>query len=73
MTQALREPTLQTLGLGTVIDIFRNARLPANPGDLVDEVFGEGPKRGSLVRYTEWPKPGTRSPRLPSPTSTRAK
>jgi len=49
MTQALREPTLQTIGLGTVIDIFRNAGLPANPGDLVDEVFGEGPKRGSLV------------------------
>ena len=49
MTQALREPTLQTIGLGTVIDIFRNARLPASSGDLVDEVFGKGPKRGSLV------------------------
>jgi len=49
MTQALREPTLQTIGLGTVIDIFRNARLPVSRGDLVDEVFGVGPKRGSLV------------------------
>jgi hypothetical protein len=49
MTQTLREPTLQTLGLGTVLDIFKNARLPANPADLVDQVFGNGGKRGSLV------------------------
>jgi len=49
MTQVLRKPTLQTIGLGNVIDIFRNGRLPASPGDLVDEVFGIGTDRGSLV------------------------
>ena len=49
MTQTLREPTLQTLGLGSVLDIFKNARLPADPAELVDEVFGNGGKRGSLV------------------------
>jgi len=49
MTQTLREPTLQTLGLGTVLDIFKNARLPADPAGLVDEVFGKSGKRGSLV------------------------
>ena len=49
MTQTLREPTLQTMGLGTVIDIFRNAALPANTPELVDEVFGVEGQRGSLV------------------------
>jgi len=49
MTQTLREPTLQTMGLGTVIDIFRNAGLPANTPELVDEVFGAEGQRGSLV------------------------
>ncbi len=49
MTQTLREPTLQTLGLGTVLDIFKNGRLPADPAGLVDEVFGKSGERGSLV------------------------
>jgi enoyl-CoA hydratase/carnithine racemase len=49
MTQTLREPTLQTLGLGTVLDIFKNGRLPADPEDLVLEVFGGNGDRGSLV------------------------
>ena len=49
MTQTLREPTLQTLGLGTVLDIFQNGRLPADPEDLVLEVFGGNGARGSLV------------------------
>ena len=33
MTQTMREPTLQTLGLGTVLDIFKNGRLPAEPAE----------------------------------------
>jgi enoyl-CoA hydratase/carnithine racemase/3-hydroxyacyl-CoA dehydrogenase len=45
----MREPTLQTLGLGTVLDIFKNGRLPADPAGLVDEVFGNSGNRGSLV------------------------
>jgi 3-hydroxyacyl-CoA dehydrogenase len=45
----MREPTLRTLGLGSVIDIFRNGRLPAETGDLVDQVFGNSGARGSMV------------------------
>lgn len=49
MTKSIRQSTLQTLGLGSVIDIFRNGKLPADPGDLVDRVFGGPDERGSLV------------------------
>jgi enoyl-CoA hydratase/carnithine racemase len=49
MTKAMRQTTLETLGLGTVLDIFRRGRLPAEPGPLVDRVFGPEGQRGSLV------------------------
>ncbi len=49
MTQSIRQPTLQTLGLGSVTDIFRNGRLPREASELVDRVFGAPPDRGSLV------------------------
>ncbi len=49
MTKSIRQSTLQTLGLGSVIDIFRNGRLPVDTGDLVDQVFGGPGERGSLV------------------------
>ncbi len=49
MSKAMREPTLQTMGLGNVIDIFQNGRTPADTGDLVDQVFGNSGQRGSLV------------------------
>ena len=49
MTQSLREPTLRTLGLGTVHDVFRRGALPAEAGDLVDRVFGPKGSRGSLL------------------------
>ncbi len=45
----LREPTLETLGLGSVLDIFRAGRMPADAAALVDEVFGPADQRGSLV------------------------
>jgi enoyl-CoA hydratase/carnithine racemase/3-hydroxyacyl-CoA dehydrogenase len=45
----MREPTLQTIGLGSVIDIFRGGRLPVDTAQLVDTVFGERQERGSLV------------------------
>ena len=48
MTQ-MRQPTLETLGLGTVLDIFKNGKLPENTGNLVDKVFGRSDNRGSLV------------------------
>jgi len=49
MATVLRETTLQTIGLGTVLDIFQNGRLPVSTGDLVDKVFGNSGARGSLV------------------------
>lgn len=49
MATALRESTLQTIGLGTVLDIFKNGKLPVNTSDLVDQVFGDKNNRGSLV------------------------
>jgi len=49
MTSSLRQPTLETLGLGSVSDVFRNAALPVEAGELVDRVFGGPEDRGSLV------------------------
>jgi enoyl-CoA hydratase/carnithine racemase/3-hydroxyacyl-CoA dehydrogenase len=49
MTSAMRTPTLQTMGLGSVIDIFRQGRLPVDAAELVDTVFGKSEERGSLV------------------------
>ena len=45
----MRQSTLETLGLGTVLEIFKNGKLPANTGNLVDQVFGSSDNRGSLV------------------------
>ena len=49
MVKCIRQPTLETLGLGSVLDIFRQGRLPATAGDLVDRVFGGSADRGALV------------------------
>ncbi|MHC4415269.1 MAG: hypothetical protein ACYS0G_08300 [Planctomycetota bacterium] len=49
MTKAMREMTLQTMGLGTVLEIFKRGRLPVEAGDLVDKVFGKPAARGSLA------------------------
>ncbi len=49
MTTTMRETTLQTMGLGNAIDIFSAGRLPADPSDLVDQVFGPAGNRGALV------------------------
>jgi hypothetical protein len=49
MANAMRTSTLETLGLGTVLDIFKNGRLPVDAESLVDEVFGPAGSRGSLV------------------------
>lgn len=48
-TTSMRAPTLATLGLGSVLEIFKNGRLPAQAGDLVDRVFGAPTRRGALV------------------------
>ncbi|UCG88967.1 MAG: hypothetical protein JSW71_10705 [Gemmatimonadota bacterium] len=49
MTTALRESTLQTLGLGNVIEIFRRGQLPVDSGGLVDQVFGNSGNRSAMV------------------------
>ncbi|MFH1529399.1 MAG: hypothetical protein ABIK09_01550 [Pseudomonadota bacterium] len=47
--RCMRQTTLETMGLGTVLEIFRGGRLPVDAGQLVDEVFGPASDRGSLV------------------------
>jgi enoyl-CoA hydratase/carnithine racemase len=49
MTNAMRPSTIETLGLGSVLDIVKRGRLPADTGDLVDKVFGPSGRRGALV------------------------
>jgi enoyl-CoA hydratase/carnithine racemase len=46
---AMRTSTLETLGLGTVLEIFQRGRLPVDLNTLVDNVFGPAGQRGALV------------------------
>ncbi|UCF68376.1 MAG: hypothetical protein JSV80_03500, partial [Acidobacteriota bacterium] len=45
----MRPSTLETLGLGSVLEIFQRGRLPAATNELVDRVFGSAGQRGALV------------------------
>jgi enoyl-CoA hydratase/carnithine racemase/3-hydroxyacyl-CoA dehydrogenase len=45
----MRQSTLETLGLGSVFDLFQMGRYPASTSDLVDRVFGPANHRGSMV------------------------
>ncbi len=47
--KSLRQTTLQTLDLGSVLEIFQNGQMPVSEADLVDKVFGSNGNRGSLV------------------------
>ncbi len=49
MFKSMRQSTLETIGLGSVIEIFQNGKLPVNASDLVDKIFGEPHKRCSMV------------------------
>jgi len=49
MTKTMRETTLETMGLGSVLDIFRGGKLPVDTSEMVDRVFGAKGDRGSLV------------------------
>ncbi|MBI2259392.1 MAG: enoyl-CoA hydratase/isomerase family protein [Flavobacteriia bacterium] len=49
MKKQLRQSTLENLGLGTVIDIFKNGKLPVSLDEMVDKVFGKKGKRGAMV------------------------
>jgi enoyl-CoA hydratase/carnithine racemase len=45
----MRQPTLETIGLGAVLPILRAGGPPADTASLVDEVFGPAARRGSMV------------------------
>ena len=49
MVTTLRQPTVATLGLGSVLDFFKAGGLPVDTATLVDEVFGPADDRGCLV------------------------
>jgi enoyl-CoA hydratase/carnithine racemase/3-hydroxyacyl-CoA dehydrogenase len=49
MANSMRQSTLETLGLGSVLELFQNGKMPADAASLVDEVFGDAANRGSLV------------------------
>lgn len=49
MINQMRPSTLQSLGLGSVIEIFQNGKLPVSADELVDQVFGKAGNRGALV------------------------
>ena len=49
MIKSMRRSTLQTLGLGTVLEIFQNGKLPVDTKDIVEQVFGNSNERGSLI------------------------
>jgi enoyl-CoA hydratase/carnithine racemase len=49
MIKSMRGSTLQTLGLGTVLEIFKNGKLPVDTEVAVEKVFGKQNNRGCLV------------------------
>ncbi len=49
MAAAMRTSTLEALGLGSVLPIFKQGRLPVDASTLVDQVFGPAASRGALV------------------------
>jgi enoyl-CoA hydratase/carnithine racemase/3-hydroxyacyl-CoA dehydrogenase len=49
MVKSMRHSTLETLGLGTVLEIFKHGQLPLNTAELVELVFGKADNRGALV------------------------
>lgn len=45
----LRKSTLETIGLGTVLEIFKNGKLPVTMDEMVDRVFGPAGNRGAMI------------------------
>jgi enoyl-CoA hydratase/carnithine racemase/3-hydroxyacyl-CoA dehydrogenase len=48
-TKSMRPSTLEGLGLGTPLEIFRHGRLPVSAAGMVEKVFGPEDDRGALV------------------------
>ncbi|TAL56435.1 MAG: hypothetical protein EPN85_14990 [Bacteroidetes bacterium] len=49
MKKSMRASTLESLGLGTVLDIFKNGEMPVTAEEMVTKVFGPNGKRGALI------------------------
>lgn len=49
MNTNMRTGTLETLGLGSVLDIFKNGKLPVSTNEMVDKVFGKKGERGAMI------------------------
>ncbi len=47
--KTMRQTTLETLGLGTVLDMVKAGRYAADTGELVDKIFGPAGNRGAFV------------------------
>ena len=48
-TTTMRAATLETLGLGTPLEILSQGRLPVSAAEMVERVFGPADDRGALV------------------------
>jgi enoyl-CoA hydratase/carnithine racemase len=47
--EQMRQSTLETLGLGSVLGIFRSGRLPVDSESAVSDLFGPASNRGALI------------------------
>lgn len=49
MKKSMRQSTLESIGLGSVLDIFQNKKLPISTEEMVGKVFGPENNRGAMV------------------------
>jgi len=49
MNKSMRQSTLETLGLGSVLDIFQRGSLPVDTDILIDKIFGDKNNRGAII------------------------
>jgi enoyl-CoA hydratase/carnithine racemase/3-hydroxyacyl-CoA dehydrogenase len=47
--KSMRPSTLESLGLGSVLEIFEKGKLPVTTDEMVDKVFGPKGKRGAMI------------------------
>ena len=49
MKKSIRNTTLESFGLGTVMQVFDQCRKPILVDELVDQIFGNAENRGAMV------------------------
>lgn len=49
MKKTMRKSTLESLGLGTVLDIFNKRKMPVTTAEMVEKVFGPKNNRGAII------------------------